>query len=213
MVGFSPTSVTTDTWGMEEPTWDSTWRFAAGALGCTVLGWFAYVHGTRVPLLGLVDLGFHELGHLLTYWLPDVVTAAMGSITQVGVPIGLASYFLWGRQDTVAAAVCLAWAATSARDAAIYVADAPYQRLELIGGEHDWAFVLGPSHLNLLDRAHLIAAMVNGAGIVMLFASVGLCAYGHVAGRRSRLALRPASAETATRIPVAAESDPLSMWR
>ena len=40
--------------------------------------------------------------------------------------------------------LCLAWAGTSAHEASIYIADAPYERLELIGGYHDWAFVLGP---------------------------------------------------------------------
>jgi hypothetical protein len=74
--------------------------------------------------------------------------------------------------------VCLAWAATSAQNAGVYIADAPFQRLQLIGGEHDWAFVLGPEHLNMLDKAHLIAAVVHGAGVAMLLAGVALCASG-----------------------------------
>ena len=42
----------------------------------------------RVPLLAYVDLGFHELGHLLTYPLPDLLTAMAGSLFQVAVPFG-----------------------------------------------------------------------------------------------------------------------------
>jgi hypothetical protein len=147
----------------------------AGIAGCLLLGWFSVVRDVRVPLLGLVDLGFHELGHLLTYPFPDVVTAAMGSIAQVAVPLGLAAYFGVLRGDGVGAAVCLGWAGTSARDAAVYVADAPFQRLELIGGEHDWAFVLGPEHLDALDAAGTIASVIRVAGTLLLLAGIAWC--------------------------------------
>jgi len=156
----------------------SRWRHSAGIGACLLLGWFAFVRETRVPLLGPVDLGFHELGHLVTYPLPDVVTAAMGSITQVLVPVGLALYFLLLRADLVGAGVCFAWAATSAQDASVYIADAPFERLPLIGGEHDWAFVLGPQHLNALGSAHTIAAAVKGIGFVLLIAGLACCADG-----------------------------------
>src|SRR4249920_896638 len=76
----------------ERATWRNTGRWMAALLACGALGWWAFVRGTSVPLLSLVDLGFHELGHLLTYWLPDVVTAMMGSINQVLVPVALAAY-------------------------------------------------------------------------------------------------------------------------
>ena len=63
-----------------ERTWSTTGKWIGAAIACLVLAWFPFVRDTRVPLLGLVDLGFHELGHLLTYPLPDLWTAAMGSI-------------------------------------------------------------------------------------------------------------------------------------
>ena len=163
----------------ERATWSDLGRSIAGVAACLVLGWFAFVRGVRVPLLGLVDLGFHELGHLLTYWLPDVVTAAMGSITQVLVPVGLAVYF-GVRRDLLGAGLCLAWAGTSAQNASVYIADAPYQALLLLGGEHDWAFVLGPEHLNRLRDAHVIAGFVKGTGLVLLLAGTALCAWGAV---------------------------------
>jgi hypothetical protein len=147
---------------------------AAGVAGCLVLGWFAFVRGTRVPLLGLVDLGFHELGHLLTYPFPDVITAMMGSVTQVAVPLGVALYFLYFRKDRLAGGLCLAWAATSAQDASVYIADAPAQSLPLLGdGIHDWAFVLGRWHV--IDRAAAIASGVKAFGLAMLFAGFAIC--------------------------------------
>ena len=167
--------------------WEDTWRYAAGIGLCAVLAYFPFVRGTRVPLLGLVDLGFHELGHLVTYVLPAVITAAMGSVAQVAVPLGIAAYFWFARRDRLAAGLCLAWAGTSARDAAVYIADAPYQRLTLIGGEHDWAFVLGPGHLNMLDRAGLIAGLGTAFAVALVLAGTALCAVGLVRGERRDL--------------------------
>jgi hypothetical protein len=139
-----------------------------------------------VLLLGLVDLGFHELGHLVFAWAPQLVMFAMGSGTQLLVPIGLAAYFLVVRRDLAGGGLCLAWAATSAYDVAVYVADAPYERLALIGGEHDWAFVLG--QLNLIDRAGAIAAGLKTLGVLLLLAAIGCCVVGWM---RSRDAVGP----------------------
>lgn len=144
-------------------------RDAAAAAACLVLGWLG-LRGARVPLLGWADLGFHELGHLVAYvcgaFLPwaEVLTALAGSLAQVAVPLGLATYFLQWRHDRAGGAVCLAWAATSLHDVARYVADAPYERLQLIGGEHDWAFVLA-GHL---DRAADLASALRAVGFLLL---------------------------------------------
>ncbi len=143
---------------------------------CGVAGWFAFLHNRRVPLLWYVDLGFHELGHLVMYIVPinEVLTAAMGSINQCAVPSGIALYFWFARRDRASACVCLAWAATNFQDASVYIADAPSQRLQLIGGEHDWAFVLGPDHLNKLQDAQTIANAVRTVGLVILLFAIGV---------------------------------------
>ena len=57
----------------------------------------------------------------------------------------------------------------------VYVADAPYERLELIGGMHDWAFALGPEGFDVIDRAGAVAAVVSGAGLLMVLAAVAGC--------------------------------------
>ncbi|HVM10531.1 MAG TPA: hypothetical protein VM345_18880 [Acidimicrobiales bacterium] len=153
-----------------------TWRRDVPALIATLLlVWLGLVRGGKVPLLGLVDLGFHELGHLLTYVFPDLVTAVAGSVTQVAVPVGLAVYFVVVRNERASAAVCLAWAATAAADAAVYIADAPYERLELIGGEHDWAFALSAEGFDAMENAAGLAQAVRGLGWLFATAAVGLC--------------------------------------
>jgi hypothetical protein len=58
------------------------WAFAAGIAACVAIGWLALVRGRPVPVLSLANLGFHELGHLLTYPFPDLVTAVIRTRNQ-----------------------------------------------------------------------------------------------------------------------------------
>jgi hypothetical protein len=147
---------------------------------CAVCGYFAFARSHRVPLVSLADLGFHELGHLIMYILPisQILTAAMGSIMQCAVPLGLAAYFGWWRKDNVGMVACLAWASTNFQDASVYIADAPYEQLQLIGGEHDWAYVLGSEGLNRMQDAARIASTVRGVGLLILFVAVVLAVAG-----------------------------------
>ncbi len=161
-----------------------SWRTFSGrvcaAMAICVLAWFGFVRGSRVPVLAYVDLGVHELGHMLTLPFPDVVTAVMGTGLQVLVPLGLAAYFAV-RRELLGTALCLAWTGTSARDASVYIADAPTQQLELIGGEHDWAYVLGER----FDALHMAGAVSLGVavfGAAVLVAGLVLCLYGAVGG-------------------------------
>ena len=131
----------------------------------------------RVPILSLVDLGIHELGHLLTYPLPDLITAIAGSFAQVAAPLGLAVYFL-ARKDEAASAMCLGWAATSGYDAARYIADAPYERLELLGGDHDWAYVL--FELDMMNIAGTFALIVRLMSWLLLISAAALLASPYV---------------------------------
>jgi hypothetical protein len=163
-----------------------------------VCGWFAFVQSRRVPLLWFVDLGFHELGHMIMYVFPvnQVLTAAMGSISQCAIPTGIATYFWFRRRDALGASACLAWAATNFQDASVYIADAPYERLPLIGGEHDWAFILGREHLDRLQDAHAIATVVRDAGLVLLCVAIVIALCGL---RFSSSASDPAPATASTR--------------
>jgi hypothetical protein len=160
----------------ERASWSRTWRYVVGIGACLVLGWFAFVRAAPVPMLSLVDLGMHELGHLVTYVFPDLITAVAGSAFQILVPVGLAAYFWLAGRDRLAAGLCLAWSATAAQQVAVYVADAPFQRLQLLGGDHEWAFVLG--RLGILDGADELAAEIRLLGFLLLLAGLGMCLWG-----------------------------------
>ncbi len=145
--------------------WSATWRYVAGLGAIVVLLWYAFVRGDRVPLLWAADLGFHELGHMLATPLGVTVHFLAGSTTQVLVPLGLAAYFWLWQRDAMPTGVMLGWAASTAQDASVYVADAPYQRLPLIGGHHDWNWLL--SQWQQLDNAAGIARGVWLFGLLL----------------------------------------------
>jgi hypothetical protein len=142
-----------------------------------VLGWFAFVKGERVPILGMVDLGVHEFGHLLFSWAPRLVMVLMGNGTQSLLPLVVAVCFGWFRRDWPAAGLCLAWCGTTLQDASVYIADAPYQRLQLLkeNSIHDWAYVLGAEQFYATDKAALIAACVKDVGLACLVVGLGVC--------------------------------------
>ena len=174
------------------------WAQHVGALALIgILLWFPVVRGARVPLLWAADLGFHELGHLLAVPLGQTTHFLAGSTTQVLVPLGLAGYFWIRQRHHIAAALMLAWAATATYDAAVYIADAPYQRLPLIGGHHDWAFLL--TRWDALHRAETIASVVRLGGLLVGVAAVTVCAVPLFADVRLRLRARRRLAEATDR--------------
>lgn len=151
------------------------WRRVAALTAASTMFFVAFVLQRRVPLLGYADLGFHELGHLLTIPFGRTVSFLMGSGTQVLVPMGLAAYFWLRSRDEVAAGLMAVWAATSMQDASVYIADAPYQRLPLIGGHHDWAYLM--SHWGILSESGDYAGLVFFCGVAVGIAGIVLIAW------------------------------------
>jgi len=147
---------------------------AAVAAVVVVLGYASWASGAAIPLLWGADLAIHEFGHLVTYWAPWQVCAAAGSFFQVAVPLGAAAYALFVRKSWRGAAILTAWAGCSARNVAVYIADAPYHRLTLFGGEgvlHDWAQLLQGRPM---QYAGTIAGGVEVLGWLLIAAGFGL---------------------------------------
>lgn len=126
----------------------------------------AFVFDAHIPMLAYVDLGFHELGHMLAIPLGTVPHFLAGSGTQMAVPVGLAAYFWRKAGDGAAAGLMLAWAATSFQNTSVYIADAPTRFLPLLGGgTHDWWFLL--SRWDALHLAGGLAGMVWFVGLLL----------------------------------------------
>ena len=176
-------------------------RCLAGAAAVVAMWWIGFENGDRIPIVTYVNLGFHELGHFLTYVFSDLVTALMGSIAQVALPGALAVYFFLFRDDWMAAGVCRAWGATSALEVAIYVADAPVQELVLIGGGHDWAYILGPSGYDAIENAGAIADTIRDVAAVVIVAGLALCLAAPFRGASRRRAQAGAAASASALTP------------
>lgn len=82
------------------------------------------------------------------------------------------------------------------QDASVYIADAPYERLALIGGEHDWAFVFDALHR--MDQAGTVATLVRDAGLLVLLAAATVAVLG-LLGLFANVRTRPADPDAATR--------------
>jgi hypothetical protein len=166
---------------------------AAVVIGLASASWAS---GSLIPLLWGVDLAFHEFGHMVTFWAPWSVTAAAGSIFQVAVPLGLAAYAYFARRNTGLAAILLAWAGCSARNVAVYIADAPYQRLALWGGEgvlHDWAQLLAGRQMQyagaIASAVEVLAWLLIAAGLVLAVGPVAVRVQAAWARQRREAAL------------------------
>ncbi len=152
--------------------WRAHWKSGAAAVVAVVLLWIAFVAGNRIPLLGSFDLGIHELGHLITSPFGDVMSFVMGSGLQVLVPLGLAAYFWLWQRDAIFSGLLMAWGGTSMQDVSVYIADAPFQHLQLIGGTHDWWYLL--SHFGKMSWANELSRGVWMLGLGLGLAGLGL---------------------------------------
>ncbi|MDX2226302.1 MAG: hypothetical protein SFY92_04290 [Verrucomicrobiae bacterium] len=137
--------------------------------------WFLYlaVQCARDPeytgLLGGINLGIHEFGHLITMPFGQTICVAGGSAVQCLVPLISIGMFL-KQEDLFALSFSFVWLATNLFGVARYMADASAMELPLVtpfsgeGGEviHDWNFLL--NQMGLLDYDTRIAGVVQFAG-------------------------------------------------
>lgn len=157
-------------------------RHVAGVLACVAIGWFGIIEAVRIPILADVTYGFHELGHLMSWALPEAYRAMMGSLSQVLIPLGLAGYFLLFHRDFLGVSLMLAWTGVSAHETGRYIGDAVAQSMQISPYHHvhDWAFALGA--LGKTAAAGELAWIVQAAGLVCIFVAMGVAALGGIRG-------------------------------
>ena len=161
-------------------TWRLTFQWVVAALVTCLLAWLTYSRNGWVPWLSNVDLGVHELGHMLAFWAPELLLQAAGSFLQVAVPLGFGVYF-WLRRDRFAVVLMLAWAAESLNNVSAYIYDATRMALPLLGDDgsgagHDWHNIL--SRLGLLGHTDGIAYTARSLSGLLFMAALGLAVWG-----------------------------------
>jgi hypothetical protein len=149
-----------------------------------VLAWMLWVLGNHladwqyVGIVGGINLGIHELGHVIFRPFGQFIEIAGGSLTQCLAPVAAAAV-LWRQRDWFGLAFCWAWLATNLFSVATYVADARSQQLHLVspgsGSQdeiiHDWNFLLG--QLGLLEWDGALAALLRLAAVVAALVGIG----------------------------------------
>jgi len=131
---------------------------------------------TGESFLHLINLPFHETGHLLFIPLGRFMMILGGSLGQILMPLTCLVTFLVKTRDPFGAAVALWWTAESFMDIAPYIDDARALELVLLGGVtgketdgHDWNNIL--TMLGSLEYDHRLAHLAYNLGILMMLAS------------------------------------------
>lgn len=143
--------------------------------------WAAPIESNKAgeSFLHLVNLPFHEAGHIFSRPLGEFITSLGGTLGQFLVPLICLGYFLFYRFDNFAAAVCLWWTGENFLDIAPYVNDARAGVLPLIGGNtgqsapygfHDWEYLL--TETGLLGYDHDIARASQFIGTIIMAAAL-----------------------------------------
>ncbi len=141
---------------------------------------------TGESFLHLVNLPFHEAGHLLFMPFGRFMMILGGSLGQILMPLLCLATFLFKTRDPFGGSVALWWAAENFMDVAPYIYDARAMELILLGGftgqevdAHDWNNLL--TMLGWLPHDHRLAQASYSIGTALML--VALC-WGAVILRR-----------------------------
>lgn len=126
----------------------------------------------------LINLPFHEAGHILFRMFGQFMMTAGGSAMQLLVPLICLLTFIFKTRDTFGASVSLWWMGESLIDLAPYINDARDLKLLLLGGVtgkdvddyHDWEYIL--RKLGLLEYDHLLAKISHTLGALLMICAV-----------------------------------------
>jgi hypothetical protein len=131
---------------------------------------------TAESFLHLINLPFHEAGHVIFIPFGRFMTILGGTLGQILMPIICLGTFIVKTRDPFGASVALWWTAESMLDIAPYINDARAMDLLLLGGVtgketdgHDWNNIL--TMLDLLEWDHRLAHLTYDVGILLMLAS------------------------------------------
>ncbi|MEA3248794.1 MAG: hypothetical protein U9Q03_00355 [Patescibacteria group bacterium] len=123
------------------------------------------------------NLMFHEAGHLIFSFCPEIVAIMAGSGFQTALPLGIVAYVVFKHQYFTAAVVMM-WVGQTMTNTSVYAGDALTMQLELIGGEntiHDWNHILW--HFGLLRHTDTIATVIRVGGTALIVGGLILSLY------------------------------------
>ena len=140
--------------------------------------------------LHLINLPFHEAGHIFFTPFGRFVQILGGTLGQLIIPAIVVGTFIRQRQP-YSAAVGLWWLGESFMDIAPYIDDARAGQLMLLGGVtgsevedyHDWEGIL--SRLGMMQYDHILARVAFSLGFLVILSAV--CWGGYILWREYQL--------------------------
>ena len=134
--------------------------------------------------LDLVNLAFHEAGHLALTPFGETMHFLGGTLGQLAVPALLLGYFLIRMRQPFAAAVCAWWAGENLINIAVYMSDARDLALPLVGGgDHDWNTLFYQFGLLGQESVAFVSTTTRRLGVVTMLAGLGWACYFLLSGR------------------------------
>jgi hypothetical protein len=176
--------LTAKQWLIESDTTTESMTFYGRAAVFVVMLWWGWAfittpletNYTGESFLHLINLPFHEAGHVIFIPFGRFMTILGGTLGQILMPMICLGTFLIKTHDPFGAAVALWWTAESMMDIAPYINDARALDLMLLGGVtgketdgHDWNNIL--TMLNLLEWDHRLAHLTYNIGILLMLGS------------------------------------------
>jgi len=146
---------------------------------------------SRGCFLDLVNLAFHEAGHLFLTPFGSTLHYLGGTLGQLAVPALLAGYFLFaGQGRPMGSAVCAWWFGENLVNISVYMADARDLALPLVGGgDHDWNELFYRFGLLGQDSVRMVSTGTRGLGsLVMLLGLAWLACFALPASVRDGMA-------------------------
>lgn len=129
--------------------------FAAGI-------YFVSIRGTYT-FLDFIDLLIHEPGHLIFGLFGEFIQFLGGTLMQILLPLSMAIIsFIKGWKYTTQ--LFLFWLGHNFINISVYVDDANKMKLHIIGGIHDWNWML--NKIGLIDYAEEIGLFFVGLSII-----------------------------------------------
>jgi len=135
-----------------------------------------------MPFMHLINLPFHEAGHIIFSPFGRFIMFLGGTLGQVLIPLTCTVALLLTAGQNFGAAASLWWCGQNFLDVAPYINDARALHLILLGGVtgketdgHDWENILRT--LGWLKYDHLLAKLAYGTGLALMILALAWGGY------------------------------------
>ena len=130
-------------------------------------GIYFLINRGSYTFLDLIDLFIHEPGHLIFGLFGEFVQFLGGTLMQIILPLGIAIAFLYKGQKYLSQ-IFFFWLGHNFINISVYVDDANKMKLRIIGGAHDWNWIL--NKVGMIEYAEEIGYVFVGFAVLSFIA-------------------------------------------